>query len=227
MSAPSGSARTKRLRRRRWRAPSPRAASTLRDSPTSPRICTAAASANGCSPPPAPPTGRSARTAGSAPERRRPQAPPEPPRSAAPRRRTPPRPATPPLQSRAEATTAPPPATERQGRTPRSLRQALALMLALLRVEAGRHVILVMLGEDLARGEQPIRPERPFRDHAAPFLEQVGDDALVAHPDPVRALVADGEGDRHPVRRPLQRALLDHPADPNRPLRHLPRLQVA
>ena len=67
-------------------------------------------------------------------------------------------------------------------------------------VELGRHVILVMLGEDLVGDEQPVRLELPFGDDAAILPEQIGRDAAEADPDRARRLVADDEVDRHAVR---------------------------
>ena len=43
------------------------------------------------------------------------------------------------------------------------------------------HVILIMLGEHGIGLENAAAIERPFRHHALPFAEQVGQDALIRH----------------------------------------------
>ncbi len=45
----------------------------------------------------------------------------------------------------------------------------------------GRHVVLVVLGQHLARGEDAVGAERALGDHALAFAEQVGQQAAIDH----------------------------------------------
>jgi hypothetical protein len=77
----------------------------------------------------------------------------------------------------------------------------------------GRHVVLVVLGEHLAREEDAVL-QLPLRDHALAFLEQVGKDAFVADRD-VLGRVGDDEVDARAFA--LDRALADEATEPERP----------
>ena len=61
-----------------------------------------------------------------------------------------------------------------------------------------RHVVLVVLGEHLGRGEHAVGAELALRDDAFALLEQVRKDAGVAHRDAFRG-VGDDEADRQAV----------------------------
>jgi hypothetical protein len=75
---------------------------------------------------------------------------------------------------------------QRQGRRQPERRQAASAIIAAFRLvqaaarELGRHVILVMLGEDLGGDEAAVGLEPPFGDDAAILAEQVRRDAGVA-----------------------------------------------
>src|SRR5690606_1964009 len=77
----------------------------------------------------------------------------------------------------------------------------------------GRHVVLVVLGENLGRGEAAVVREPALRDDPAAFLEEVGQDAGVAHEDRMVA-VGDAEGSADVVGGAYQAARLDESADP-------------
>src|SRR5690242_13623823 len=99
------------------------------------------------------------------------------------------------------------------------------LGVALLRLSQGvggfgRHVVLVVLGEHLA-GDEDVALEPALRDDALALLEEVGKDAFVADEDRPGG-VGDDEARLRALA--LERALLDHATDPERPrLRRLVR----
>src|SRR5271154_5269131 len=89
-------------------------------------------------------------------------------------------------------------------------------MAALLesRGDLGRHVFLVMLGEDRAGDENAVR-HPPFGDYALPLTKQVRDDAVIANRDIGLAI---GHAKRDPPPILVFDALrLDQPADADTP----------
>ena len=64
----------------------------------------------------------------------------------------------------------------------------------------GRHVVLVVLGQHLARDEHAVGAELALRDHALAFLEQVGKDAGVDDRDRLRGVGHDEAHRRVPSR---------------------------
>ena len=79
----------------------------------------------------------------------------------------------------------------------------------------GRHVVLVVLGEHLARAEDAVGAELALRDHALALLEEVGKDAGEDHGNRLRGVGhAEAHGERVLVARHAAR--LDQPADAER-----------
>ena len=76
----------------------------------------------------------------------------------------------------------------------------------------GRHVVLVVLGEHLARDEHAVGPELALRHDALALAEEVGQDAAIDDRHALRG-VGDDELHRDAVGLALDAALLDQPAD--------------